>query len=482
VTLLEKGQYFEQNGAMKRSVGLAFLGLCFSILIGPMAKASNFATYTVAEIQTFPPYVQDSQKINRFEVGLSADDPDKVIFNAFFSNSINPASLATSGNRTPLFRIKIFYSQSISSSTNSQINIDAPITPYQYEVKLDAITQNPCGAKTWMPKGTNFVTFEISRSCYDLPDKFYVALFVDVNINQDNPDYFSIPEATGYALPLDFSKYPKPKKPEPKKNQIISGYASQPSYTLDVTSINFTTSTNSGLPIQIIGKTPDVCNVTSSTTISLVGVGTCVVALTAPGNDLWNASPEVNFSFNVLPKKVIPKVDQNLYFNPPGNLFENSPETRLDIYSDSKLDVQVTSSTPDVCMFPYSAPNNTVVKIYAPGTCAFTVKQAGNDRFNAKDGSTSIQIYSIPKPSPSKAGVKPAPVPSQSKQATKPPTPRILNGTASTSGGGNSGTVAEKGTGVNKGGSTSITCIDNKTKKPTQLPGKTSCPAGSTRK
>jgi hypothetical protein len=469
---------------MKRTLGLVIGGFLVSILLAPVSHGANFLTSTFTEIQSYPSYVQDAQKVRRFEIGLSADDPDKVIFNAIFINGITGTTMAKTANGAPLMRIKIFYSPSLSSSTYAQLTLDAPVVPYQGETKLDAITNNSCGAKTWMPNGTNSITFELSRTCVDLPDKFYAALFVDVNINQDNQDYFSIPVADANALSLDFSKYPKPKKvepikPVPKQDQIISGYIPQSSYTLDVTSVNFSTATNSGLPIQITGKTPTVCSVTSPTTISLIGVGACVVSLNSNGNDLWNTSPEVNFSFNVLPKKVIPKVDQNLYFNQPGTLYENSPEVRLDIYSDSKLDVQVTSTTPNVCMFPYSAPNNTVVKIYAPGTCAFTVKQAGNDRFNARDGSTSIQIYPIPKPVPTKAGAKPVPAPTQAKQTPKAPTEiTILNGKSSTTGGSKSGTSASGGGNVATKGFTTIICVKNGKQTPVTAKNP-KCPLGS---
>jgi hypothetical protein len=252
--------------------------------------ADGYSISTASEIQIYPGYIQDYQKIRRFEVGLSADNPDTVIFSAIFLNGISPTSVAQSGSRTSLLRVKIFYSASTSSSTYSQITIDSPSTPYQGETKLPAVTNNSCGAKTWMPSGKNAISFEISRSCIDLPDKFWTSLYMDADINQSNPDNINIPELN--ALAIDYSKFPKPKRPEPKKDQIISGYVTQQNVTLDVTSINYTTSTNSGLPIQIIGKTPTVCTVTSANTILLVGVGTCLVSLNAPGNDLWNASPE----------------------------------------------------------------------------------------------------------------------------------------------------------------------------------------------
>jgi hypothetical protein len=338
------------------------------------------------------------------------------------------------------------------------LTIDSPVSPYQGETKLPAITNSSCGAKTWMPSGKNSISFEISRSCLDLPDKFWAALFMDVDINQSNLDYIHIPELN--AMSLDFSKFPKPKKPEPKKDQVITGFPAQQSYTLDVTSAYFTTSTNSGLPIQIMGKTPTVCAVTSSTTISLVGIGTCAVSLSAPGNDLWNPSVETTFSFNVLPKKVVPKADQNLYFNRPGTLYDNSGEQRLDIYTDTRLEVKVVSSTPEVCLFPYSAPDNTVVKIYSAGICAFTVSQAGNERYNPSSGSTSIQIYAVAKPAPPQSGKKPAPAPAPAKAKAKAPEGlQILSGSASTSGGSKAGASAANGGNVLKFGEKKIICI-----------------------
>ena len=456
----------------------SFVALILGLFPVAPSWADGFLTSTASDIQNFPTYIQDYQKIRRFEVGLSADNSDLVIFGATFLNGITASSMAQSGSRTSLLRVKIFYSASLSSSNYTQIILDSPSTPYEGETKLAAITNNACGAKTWMPTGKNSIYFEISRSCIDLPDKFWASLYMDSNIDQANQDFINIPERD--AISLDFSKFPKPKKPEPKKNQAIAGYPTQQNYTLDVNTATFTTSTNSGLPIQIAGRTPEVCAVTSSTTISLVGVGTCVVGLNAPGNDLWNPSSEVTFSFNVLPKKVIPKVDQNLYFNRPGTLYENTGEYRLDIYTDTRLEVKVVSSTPDVCMFPYSAPDNTVVKIYSAGTCAFTVSQAGNERYNPSSGSTSIQIYAVAKPAPPQSGKKSAPAPAPEKPKA-PEGLQILGGSASTSGGSKAGASAANGGNVLKLVEKKIICRKG-TKTVTITNKNPKCPTGYTEK
>lgn len=432
--------------------------------------------------------MQDAQKVRRFEVGLSAENPDVVTFNAIFMNGITPTSMAQAGSRIPLMRVKIFYSASLSNSTSYQYSIDAPVTPYQGETKIAATINSSCGAKTWMPSGINGISFEISRSCLNLPDKFYASLFVDVDINQSKDDNINMPETD--SLAIDYSKYPKPSKPVPKKDQIISGYTSQSSYTLDVSSVNFNTSTNSGLPIQIVGISPNVCSVTSANSISIFGEGLCTVSLNSPGNDLWNAATPANFSFNVLPKKPIPKVDQRLYFNPPDTLFENSGAYKLDIYSESGLPVTVTSSTPNVCSFPYQSPNNTVVKIYNAGTCRFSVSQLGNERYNAREGWAEIEIESVPKPdqvSPTQAA-SPPPAP---KKASPPPAPKkapaqkvieITGSQSSTEGSKSSGTAAKSGTGVNKTGTSTITCIDSKTKKSKTYDNRKVCPTGSVKK
>ena len=443
-----------------------------------MAQAANFSTSTSTELQSYPPNVPDAQKVQKFEVGLAAEDPDKVVFIATFLNYNAATNMAVNGNVTPLMRVKIFYSSSLSSSNNFQLNIDAPTTPYQGETKRSATTGSTCISNTWALNSNHSIAFELSRSCLNLPDQFYASLFVDANVNNPGPDSFNVPEQN--TLYLDFSKFPKPKKPEPKKDQIISGFPAQQNYTLDLTTATFTTSTNSGLPIQIIGKNNSVCMVTSSTTISLVGTGTCVVGLSALGSDLWNPSPEVSFSFNVLPKKVIPKVDQNLYFNRPGTLYENSGEQRLDIFTDTKLEVKVVSSTPDVCLFPYSAPDNTVVKIYRSGTCAFTVSQAGNERYNPSQGSTSIEIYAIAKPAPAKTGTKPAPAPTPEKPKA-PEGLQILSGSSSTSGGSKAGASAANGGNVLKFGEKKIICRKG-TKTVTVTKKNPTCPKGYTEK
>jgi hypothetical protein len=407
----------------------------------PVVNAADPGIRASTEISTFPGNLENQHRVRAFEVSATFNNPELVTFSATFAGDISVNSFMPTGNATPAMRVKIFYSQPGSGADYSNITIETPKTPYQNETKIDAISTNSCGAKTWMNRGAGIVYFEIIRNCYDLPDKFHSALYIDSDLNKSGAvDFIYLPASS--SLPSDFSKIPKPAKILPKKDQVIAEYPAQQSYTLDVNSAYFSTSTNSGLAIQIVGKSPTVCSVTSSTTISLTGVGTCVVAMNAPGSDLWNPSSEVTFSFSVLPKKVVPKVDQKLYFNPPGTLYENSGETKLDIYTDSQLDVQVVSSTPDVCIFPYSVPNNTVVKIYNPGTCAFTVKQAGNDRFNPREGSTSIQIYAIVKPAPSSGSTKVAPAPPVKKPKEAPKTITLGDASVSTKGGSSSSTNA----------------------------------------
>ena len=459
----------------RRIVGL-LLTLSLGPLSAPAAISADPGIRASTEISTFPGNLENQHRVKAFEVSATFNNPEVATFSATFAGDISANSFMPAGNATPTLKVKIFFSQPSSVADFANITIESPKTPYQNETKIDAISSNTCGAKTWMNRATGIIYFELIRNCYDLPDKFYSALYVDSDGSKSTyVDYTYLPSST--ALAIDISKIPKPAKVLPKKDQMIAGFPAQQSYTLDVATAYFSTSTNSGLPIQIVGKSNAVCAVTSSTMISLIGVGTCVVSLSAPGNDLWNPAPEATFSFNVLPKKVIPKVDQKLYFNPPGTLYENSGETRLDIYTDSQLDVQVVSSTPEVCMFPYSPPNNTVVKIYSSGTCAFTVKQAGNDRYNPREGSTSIQIYAVAKPAPTKAGSKPAPAPVPQKP--KPPTGiTILDGKSSTTGGSKAGTSASGGGNVAANGLKTIICVKNN--KQFQVTAKSpKCPTGS---
>ena len=464
---------------LRKSHLALILTLAIAPFSSPMAFSADPGIRASTEISTFPGNLENQHRVKAFEISATFNNPEVVTFSATFAGDLTANTFMPSGNVSPTLRIKVFYSQPNSGADYSNFTLETPKIQYQNETRIEASSSNSCGAKTWMNRGAGIIYFEIIRNCYDLPDKFYSALYVDSDNNKSTyVDYVYLPSAV--ALGIDISKIPKPAKVLPKKDQVIAGYPAQQSYTLDVTTAYFSTSTNSGLPIQIIGKNNSVCMVTSSTTISLVGTGTCVVGLSAPGNDLWNPSPEVSFSFNVLPKKVIPKVDQNLYFNRPGTLYENSGEQTLDIYTDTRLEVKVVSSTPDVCMFPYPAPNNTVVKIYTAGTCAFTVSQAGNERYNPSSGSTSIQIYAVAKPAPPQSGKKPSPAPAPEKSKA-PEGLQILGGSASTSGGSKAGASAANGGNVLKLVEKKIICrkgtqtvtITNKNPK---------CPTGYTEK
>ena len=108
---------------------LAITTLLIFVASTPMAQAANFSTSTSTELQSYPPNVPDAQKVQKFEVGFAAEDPDKVVFIATFLNYNAATNMAVNGNVTPLMIIKIFYSSSLSSSNNFQLNIDAPITP-----------------------------------------------------------------------------------------------------------------------------------------------------------------------------------------------------------------------------------------------------------------------------------------------------------------------------------------------------------------
>ncbi len=408
------------------------------ILDAPTGSAAEPGIRASTETSTFPANLENQHRVKGFEVATTFSNPDGVLFTATFNGNISANTFLPAGNAVPVMRVKVFFFQPGSGADASNITIESPKVPYENETKIDAISSNPCGAKTWMNKGSGLVYFEISRNCHNLPDKFFSALYVDSDANRSTSvDFMYLPGSS--ALGADFTKIPKPAKAVPKGDQLIAGYPGQSSYTLDVATAFFSTSTNSGLPIQIVGKTPAVCTVTSSTTISLNGVGNCIVSLFAPGNDLWNPSSENSFSFNVLPKKVIPKVDQKLYFNPPGTLYENDGEYDLDVYAESELEIQISSSTPRVCIFPYAPPNNTVVRIVGAGTCSFSVKQAGNERWNPREGSTGFEIYAVVKAPPTKSGSTPTPAPAKRKPAPKI---EITAGQASTSGGGSSGTSA----------------------------------------
>ena len=153
----------------------------------------------------------------------------------------------------------------------------------------------------------------------------------------------------------------------------------------------------------------------------------------------------------------------------------------LDLSAESGLPVQVVSTSPSVCSFPYQATNPTAAELLDSGTCSFKVTQAGDATYNANEGYASFEIY----PNPTKT-VKPSAAPSTKSTAKPKPKPSpskvAISGSGSASGGGAGGTSITGGGNVSGSSKKTITCVKSG-KKDQKITGVNPiCPIGYKKK
>ena len=238
---------------------------------------------------------------------------------------------------------------------------------------------------------------------------------------------------------------PKPPKIIPKKDQSISASTPQRDYVVDSSPIQISASSSAGAPLTLSSRTPTTCSVTPNGFIEPKGAGNCQVAIDAAGSETLNPAATVFVSINLTKKS------QNLYFDPPGVVYLNQQVVNLSISAESNLLVQVVSTSPSTCTFPFQGTSPSTVRFLAPGICSFKVTQPGDAIYNAREGFASFEISPNPqtaKPTPkasspssnSQSDPKPAPAPAP------PPTRVTISGKGSASG-GNTGSTSITDTG-----------------------------------
>jgi hypothetical protein len=432
-------------------------------------------------------------------IRIFESNKDLVIVNLTFATSITNSTFASSNI---LLRVKFMPALTGDfKGRTGNIWLEAPKTPYQGAVKIPAVASSyvsekslpndprkdmsACGARTWMDDvpGRNMVSFEFSRNCFDLPnlfwgvsqiesDTFNSTLVKDVRFTPSEPFF------------IDMSSVPKPPKVIPKKDQTVSASIAQSQYFVDNTSIQVVASSSSGGALSYSSKTPEVCFVTPTGLIQPKSAGSCQVAVSAPGSETLNPAPAVTVTVNLIKKS------QTLYFNPPDTAYLSQGSISLAISSEFNLPIQVVSTTPAVCSFPYPS-DPTRVEFLRVGTCGFIVSQAGNFLYNPREGSASFFINADPKPAPTSKPTptpkpKPKPTPKPKPAPTSKPTPKpkpsvVISGSATTGPGGGGGSeIVIVGPGeVSK---ITITCVKRGAKDIKITNTKPKCPRGYTRK
>ena len=361
------------------------------------------------------------------------DNKDLLTVHLTFASNVSNTTFASSST---LLRIKFMpYLSGTFKGNTGNIWIEAPRTPYQGSTKIPAVASSyvsdkslptdprkdmsACGAVTWMDDvaSRNMVSFQFSRNCFDLPNAFWAISQVETDIYNStlSKDLRYTPVEPFY---VDAQSVPKPPKVIPKKDQIISATTSKRDYFIDDKSIQVIASSSGGAALTYSSKTPDICSINATGLIQPKIAGSCQVAVDATGSETLNAAPSVLVAINIVRKS------QNIYFDSPGTVYITQGPIRLAISSEFNLPLQVVSTTPNICTFPFQAAAPTTVQLLLPGYCSFKVTQPGNALYNPREISGAFTIYTEPvqvvTPTPTP---KPTPKP-KPRITTKPTAPK----------------------------------------------------------
>jgi hypothetical protein len=477
-----------------KHLSVVVLSLFFAQLsISPPANADPIIFESLSPVfSTNPEGLRNDHHLRSLAVYVNASNPDLVTIKLAFAGTVGPTTF-TSNNLQ--LRIKILPFLTDYAGNAGHLWLDAPKIPYEGTKKLPVAASayslptgvagsprkdvSSCGATTWMDdvSNQNLVSFQLSRNCFDLTNTLYVIAYIEEDIynSTQTRDSKYVPTSPMY---LDMKNIPRPPKVIPKKDQAVSASIAQSQYFVDDTSIQVLASSSGGGALTFNSRSPEICSITPTGLIQPKAAGSCQVAVSAPGSDTLNPAGPVVVTVNLTRKT------QNLYFNPPGTVYLSQSPINLAISSEFNLPVQVVSTTPTVCSFPYPS-DPTRVEFLRVGTCGFIVSQAGNFVYNPREGSASFFINADPKSAPTpKPGTTPKPK-STPKPTTKPtPKPKpsiIISGTATTAPGGTGGSVIKpKGTGG--GNQITIICVKRGKKNITVTNAKPKCPAGYTKK
>jgi hypothetical protein len=129
----------------------------------------------------------------------------------------------------------------------------------------------------------------------------------------------------------------------------------------------------SGLPVSFASETPAVC-IVAGVSVTLIAKGTCTVRAMQPGNDQYQAAPEVKQSFAV---RVATQPDQSIDFGTLSDRTLGEPPFTLSASASSGLPVAFAVTTPTICTV---AGNQ--VTLLAVGLCSITATQEGNATYN----------------------------------------------------------------------------------------------------
>ncbi len=154
-------------------------------------------------------------------------------------------------------------------------------------------------------------------------------------------------------------------------------------------------SATSGLGVSFASTTTSVCAVSSSS-VTLLAVGTCTIVASQAGNATYAAAADVSQSFQVtaVPASPASPTAQAITFPQPSDTRADQGPVSLGATASSGLPVAYASATTGICAVAGSS-----VTLLATGTCTIAASQGGDSTYAAAaDVTVSFAVTAVPAP------------------------------------------------------------------------------------
>ena len=408
------------------------VAVAFALFTNPAISPSANAASTIYQKQGRENYdppadIKYDHESRSMSVKILDDNKDLLIVTIAFAVNVSSTSFSSSST---ILRIKFMPTLTNFKGNTGDVWVEAPKAPYQGAKKIPApasayvsATSSPndprkdmsaCGALTWMDDvpARNLVSFQVSRDCLDIPNSFWAVSQIETDIYNS-----SIIKDVRYTpiepFSVDLTSIPRPPKVIPKKNQTITAYTQRVEYLVDSLAIPIYGLSSAGTTLTFSSKTPEICYLLDIRSIKPKTSGSCQIEVNAAGNETFNPAPTFTLVVTFIKKS------QKLYYAAPDEVYLNEKMVTLDLSAESGLPVQVVSTSPSVCSFPYQATDPTAAELLDSGTCSFKVTQAGDALYNAIEFFDSFEISPNPV-----ATVKPSPVPTKKPTVKTKPKPK----------------------------------------------------------
>lgn len=155
-----------------------------------------------------------------------------------------------------------------------------------------------------------------------------------------------------------------------KQSQTIN-FASLLSKTFGDAAFDLTASASSDLPVQFVSSNTAVATIDGNV-VSIVGAGTTTITARQPGNESFEAAPDVSQDL------VVAKANQTIAFSMPASVNFTTNTLSLEATSSAALAVSFASSNASIGTI-----DGNQLTFIAPGTLEIAASQAGNANYNA---------------------------------------------------------------------------------------------------